>query len=82
MEAPLLEFVQQRAATDNLLFTEYDGLPFIVGLKVRGTWVECDGRTYYIEGEIQYKDELGYYVFSKDGVMIPIKYFWTLYFQQ
>lgn len=78
--APLLRFAQERAKINNKQITDWDGLPFIVGLQVYGTWVNFDGRTYATEGKIIYYEPSGYWVEDSVGGITPVKSFWTLNF--
>lgn len=77
---PLLDFIQSRERLGNLIFTHYDDFPYIVGQKVRGTWVDYTGRTYYTEGKIVHNEETGFWVETKDGGITPVMAFWTMYF--
>jgi hypothetical protein len=81
MDAPLKEFGQERGKADNKQFTHYNGMPFIVGQRVEGTWVNCDGRTYGpVKGKIDYNENTGFWVVADNGGITPVKLFWLLYF--
>jgi hypothetical protein len=79
--APLKQFGESRLYADNLLFDEYNGMPLVVGQEVYGTWVNFDGRTYFISGKIVWYEPTGFWVESDDGGITPVKLFWQLYFE-
>lgn len=81
MDAPLKPFGQERMRADNKLFTQRDGFPFMVGQKVRGSWVDADGKTYFMKGRIDYNEKSGYWVVDDSGGITPVKSFWTLMFE-
>lgn len=58
------------------------GNSFKEGDKVRGTWVDFDGKTYHQKGIIIRNEKTGLWVQTEpDGGITEVKRFWTMYYQ-
>ena len=79
LEPPMLEFYRISEKQDNPFDKFVTGQQtFKEGDFVGGSWVNCDGRTYYQEGKIVLYPKTGLWVESENGIT-EIKHFFTMH---